>query len=202
MRLVCSSAPADLGRVTVRTPFRNDAPTLFINVPIERYPPLEMAVITLAEPPIVFFALASPFPIDGQHVVRQLDPYVLLIQTGKFRYYFDFLSGLRHFDIRPATFQIGFTPLNSKRSGSWLVEGAAEYLLEQPVHFAVKCQQWVHFIIASHLKFAAAKRHLMAGNELSDVHCDAPEIVLRSSASRADERPHPGGFDAGRIRPV
>jgi len=47
---------------------------VLIYVPVERYPSFEMAVITLTEPPIVFFDLALLFPVDREHVVRQLDP--------------------------------------------------------------------------------------------------------------------------------
>src|SRR5215467_1344536 len=56
---------------------------VLIDVPVKRYPPFEMAVVTLTEPPIVFFDLAFLFSIDREHVVRQLDPHVLLIQTGE-----------------------------------------------------------------------------------------------------------------------
>jgi hypothetical protein len=38
-----------------------------------------------------------------------------------------------------------------------IVRSVAEYLLEHPVHLAAKCQQRIHFIVATYQKLAAKR---------------------------------------------
>jgi hypothetical protein len=84
-----------------------------------------MAVIALIEPPIVFSDLALLFAIDREHFVRQLDPHVLLVETGKFGHHSDLVASLRHLDMRPS-----LSLTKSKRPDGRVREGTAQYVIE------------------------------------------------------------------------
>src|SRR5690349_1222685 len=143
---------------------------VFLDV-LEDYLPLERAVVTLGEVSAFLLAPALLLAADGQHPVRDFDLDVLLRHARELGRDRQPLVGLAELDLGPTEL-----PLHERREA--FAPEAAEDVVEEPVHFAVK----------RHERIAGAARRcdlLVSGpgNEITNCHGFSPSLHEPGSAA-------------------
>ena len=147
------------GSILIETVFSWPGSGLLLNSAIfQRDLPLEGTVGALGEVLAFAAALVLFLAANGQNAIRDFDLHVLLRHAGKFGRDHHRLVGVADLELRPAE------PPFHQGDQAWRAE-AAECVVEQTVHLAVKRDEWV--------VIAARRRELLIsrpGNEITDCH--------------------------------